>query len=522
MSLFGTDGMRAAFGTPPLDRSTVQAVGYWFARLGMDRALGEGARPASRAEGDRRSRPLLILGGDTRDSREELTAWLTAAARAAGAEVRSAGVVPTPAVAFLVTELGAMGGVAISASHNSWTDNGVKLFGPDGFKVDPSVERMIEQRVAEGAAAGGFAGADGLPKNLSSVAADAADGGAGGRREETASASDTRLTAPSRRRPDAGAAAAGTVVLDSRRRDLLNEEPGLAARYLDRLRASLPEALPLAGLRIAVDAAHGAAAPHAARLFGALGADCRVTCDRPDGRNINRDCGSTCTDRIVAFTSETGSDLGVALDGDADRAILCDHLGRICDGDVLLYVWASHLAAQDRLPGRRIVATTMSNMGLEQALARRGIDVLRCGIGDREVARTMRREDVRLGGEQSGHLLDLNLATTGDGLLTAIAVARIVASSGRSLADLASGFRRFPQVLQNVTVGEKLPLETLPGLSDAVCTAERELGASGRVLLRYSGTEPLARVMIEGPDQQRIEELCSRIARVIESELGVG
>ena len=467
--------MRAAFGTPPLDRSTVQAVGYWFARLSM---LAD--PPADPPAG---ARPLLVLGGDTRDSREEITGWLAAAVHSAGAEVRSAGVVPTPAVAFLVTELGAMGGIVISASHNPWTDNGVKLIGPDGFKVDPSVEQAIEDRV-------------GAPP----------------------------LGAPPSDAPPLGAPASGTPPLGAPAfwpaSGGPTEEAELADRYLHHLRASLPTALPLDGLRVAIDAANGAASPHAARLFRSLGADCRVTCDRPDGRNINRDCGSTCTDRIVAFTRETGSDLGAALDGDADRAILCDHRGRICDGDVLLYVWASHLAARDLLPGRRIVATTMSNMGLERALEPRGVEVLRCGIGDREVAGTMRREGVRLGGEQSGHLLDLDLATTGDGLLTAAAIAGIVAASGRSLADLASGFRRFPQVLRNVPVREKLPLDGVPGLSDAVASAERELGSSGRVLLRYSGTEPLARVMIEGPDQRQIEGLCDRIAHVIEAELG--
>ena len=469
--------MRAAFGTPPLDRSTVQAVGYWFARLSM---LAD--PPADPPAG---ARPLLVLGGDTRDSREEITGWLAAAVHSAGAEVRSAGVVPTPAVAFLVTELGAMGGIVISASHNPWTDNGVKLIGPDGFKVDPSVEQAIEDRV-------------GAPP----------------------------LGAPPSDAPPLGEPASGTPPLGAPAfwpaSGGPTEEAELADRYLHHLRASLPTALPLDGLRVAIDAANGAASPHAARLFRSLGADCSVTCDRPDGRNINRDCGSTCTDRIVAFTRETGSDLGAALDGDADRAILCDHRGRICDGDVLLYVWASHLAARDLLPGRRIVATTMSNMGLERALEPRGVEVLRCGIGDREVAGTMRREGVRLGGEQSGHLLDLDLATTGDGLLTAAAIAGIVAASGRSLADLASGFRRFPQVLRNVPVREKLPLDGVPGLSDAVASAERELGSSGRVLLRYSGTEPLARVMIEGPDQRQIEGLCDRIAHVIEAELGAG
>ena len=517
--------MRAAFGTPPLDRSTVQAVGYWFARLGMSAAdsasaarrstlaAGRTDPPAAAPAG---ARPLLVLGGDTRDSREEITGWLAAAVHSAGAQVRSAGVVPTPAVAFLVTELGAMGGIVISASHNPWTDNGVKLIGPDGFKVDPSVEQAIEDRV--GAPLPGAPPSDAPPPG-----APALWPASGGPTEE-AELADRYLEhlRASLGAPALWPASGGPT-----------EEAELADRYLEHLRASpgapalwpasgasSPTALPLDGLRVAVDAANGAASPHAARLLRSLGADCRVTCDRPDGRNINRDCGSTCTDRIVAFTRETGSDLGAALDGDADRAILCDHRGRICDGDALLYVWASHLAARDLLPGRRIVATTMSNMGLERALERRGVEVLRCGIGDREVAGTMRREGVRLGGEQSGHLLDLDLATTGDGLLTAAAIAGIVAASGRSLADLASGFRRFPQVLHNVTVREKLPLETVPGLSDAVASAERELGPSGRVLLRYSGTEPLARVMIEGPDQQQIEALCGRIAEVLETELG--
>ena len=450
--------MRAVFGTPPLDRSTVQAVGYWFARLC----------------GGRRPAPLLILGGDTRSSRTEIAGWLAAAIRAAGCEVRSAGVVPTPAVAYLVTELGAAGGIVVSASHNPYTDNGVKLIGADGFKVDPSVEQAIEDRLEDWVRGS----SDPLPPQ----------------------AADRIAAGEARDQPD--------------------DEPALADRYLDHLAASLPPDRPLAGLRIAVDAANGAGAPYAERLFTGLGADCAVTCDQPDGRNINLDCGSTCTERVAAFTRATGSDLGVALDGDADRALLCDHRGRICDGDILLYVWATYLAARDDLPGRRIVATTMSNMGLEKALEAGNVDVVRCGVGDREVVDVMRRQDIRLGGEQSGHLVDLELGTTGDGLLTAAAVAAIVAASGRSLAYLAAGFRRFPQTLRNVKVREKQPLESVPGLSEAVASVERELGTSGRVLLRYSGTEALARVMIEGPDQARIEELCSSITSVLEAELG--
>ncbi len=508
--LFGTDGMRAVFGTPPLDRATVQAVGYRFARLcgwvrGSDirppddgrsdcDAAGAGARqpgsdphwvpdsdplPAEAANrtAGRRPAPLLILGGDTRASRTEIAGWLAAAIRAAGCEVRSAGVVPTPAVAFLVTELGAAGGIVISASHNPHTDNGVKLIGADGFKVGPAVERAIEDWVR--------GSSDPLPPKAAGM-----------------------------RRPKADRQH------DRPADDALHDEPELADRYLEQLAASLPGDRPLAGLRIAVDAANGAGAPYAERLFAGLGAECRVTSDRPDGRNINLDCGSTCTERIAAFTRATGSDLGVALDGDADRALLCDRQGRVCDGDVLLYVWASHLAARGELPGRRIVATTMSNMGLEKALEAASVGVVRCGVGDREVVEAMRREGIRLGGEQSGHLVDLDLGTTGDGLLTAAVVAGIVAAAGRPLDALAAGFRRFPQTLRNVRVREKQPLESVPGLSEAVASVERELGTSGRVLLRYSGTEALARVMIEGPDQDRIEELCGRIARVIEAELG--
>ena len=488
--------MRAVFGTPPLDRPTVQAVGYEFAKL-----CAAGAAPldwvrrrprrlppeAASKRAGRRPAPFLILGGDTRASRAEITNWLAAAVRAAGCDVRSAGVVPTPAVAYLVTELGAAGGIVVSASHNPYTDNGVKLIGADGFKVDPSVEQAIEERVGEGG--GGEAG---RPSAVDSKPPSAAAGEGAG-----APSGESRLS--------------GVV---------LEDEPELADRYLDHLAASLPGDRPLAGLRIAVDAANGAGAPYAARLFAGLGADCAVTCDQPDGRNINLDCGSTSTGRIAAFTRATGSDLGVALDGDADRALLCDHRGRICDGDILLYVWATHLAARGELPGRRIVATTMSNMGLEKALEAASVDVVRCGVGDREVVEAMRREGVRLGGEQSGHLVDLELGTTGDGLLTAAAVASIVAASGRTLADLAAGFRRFPQTLRNVKVREKQPLESIPGLSEAVASVERELGTSGRVLLRYSGTEALARVMIEGPDQNRIEELCGRIVSVLEAELG--
>ncbi len=450
--LFGTDGVRAAFGTPPLDCETVQAVGYSFARLCSSPSDAPAAEDG----------PLVVLGGDTRASRLQIVGWLAAACVAAGARVRSAGVVPTPAVARLVTELEAAGGIVVSASHNPHTDNGLKLFGRDGFKVDAETERRIEKHVARYGAAG-----------------------------QTESAPTP-----------------------------LAEETDLADRYLGHLERLLPGRRPLRGLRLAVDAANGAGAPLAERLFHGLGAVCHLTADRPNGRNINRNCGSTCTGLIAAFTRDTGSDLGTALDGDADRALLSDHRGRILDGDALLFVWARHLSSRGELPGNRIVATTMSNMGLERALDRHGVAVVRCGIGDREVVSTMRQEGIRLGGEQSGHLVDLRLATTGDGLLTTAVLASIVAASDRPLADLAADFRRFPQVLVNVRVTEKRPLDEIPGVVDAVAAAERQLGSSGRVMLRYSGTEALARVMVEGPDRRQVNRLAATIAGVLDAELG--
>ncbi len=493
--LFGTDGVRGVFGVPPIDRQTVRAVGFCFAR----------ACRAAAPQSD--SPPFLVVGGDTRASRVEITAWLGSALRAAGCDVRSAGVVPTPGLVHLVTELGAAGGIVVSASHNPHTDNGLKLIGRDGFKIDPEAEREIERQVAAGLSGASVSAADGRSGRLSA----SRDAAAEAPQPADRPGSVDGQCQPMEVREAPGAVDSLADVVD---------EPGLGELYLHRLFAILPAERPLAGLKIAVDAANGAASSHAEPLFTGLGARCRVTCARPDGRNINHGCGSTFSDRIAAFTRDTGSDLGVALDGDGDRVLLADHRGRILDGDALLHVWASHLAAAGELPGRRVVATTLSNVGLEQALETVDVRVLRCGVGDREVVETMRREGIRLGGEQSGHLVDLEHGTTGDGLLTGAVIACIVAESGRSLADIAAGFHRLPQTLRNVRVREKRPLDTVRGLQGAVAAAELDLGGAGRVLLRYSGTEPLARVMIEGPDQQRIDALCGRIVAVLEKELG--
>ncbi len=441
--LFGTDGIRGAFGVPPLDRATVCALGF---RLGEELAQATGRAPR------------LVLAGDTRDSTPRLAAWLAGGLAEAGAEVRWGGVLPTPAVAHLVQVLQADAAVAISASHNPHPDNGIKLIGADGFKWPVEAEARLEARLAQGA------------PHL----------------------------------PEAG----------------LTVDPGLEERYLRDLRATLPEGAPLAGLEIVLDTANGAASHLAAKLFLAAGARPLVFHAEPDGRNINRDCGSTHPEDLADRVARTGARFGVAFDGDADRALLVDEEGQVRDGDAMLYLWASTLAARGALQPPTIVATTMSNLGLERALARHGVGLVRCGVGDRQVVETLRREGLLLGGEQSGHLVHLGLSHTGDGLLTALQLAHLVAQAGRPLSELLAGFTRFPQILLNVRVAEKRPFEELGDVQAAARRVEAALGEDGRLVLRYSGTEPLARVMIEGPDQGHIEALAAELAASIRGALG--
>ena len=444
--LFGTDGMRGRAGVYPLDPPTVTALG---------RALA--ATLAAGAE-----RPTVVLGGDTRVSTPALCAWLADGLAAGGADVRYAGMLPTPGVAWLVRHLGASAGIAVSASHNPHLDNGIKLFDGAGFKWRPEDERRLE----------------------------------------------TALPGPQPGRPP-----------DSTL-PLLAPEPELPRLYLEALAASLPERRPLAELSVVLDCANGAASPFAAALFRRLGASVTVIGDAPDGRNINLGCGSTEPEGLAAATAAQGAALGAAFDGDADRVVFADENGTVRDGDAALFLWASHLHAQGLLDPPRIVATSMSNLGLERALAKAGIGMVRCGVGDREVVEAMRRDGARLGGEQSGHLIHLGLGTTGDGLLTALQLAAVVHSSGRPLSELLAPFRRYPQVLLNVPVRRKPDLASLRAVAAAAARVERGLGEDGRLLLRYSGTEPLARVMIEGPDGGRITTLAEELAAVIRQAIG--
>jgi phosphoglucosamine mutase len=456
--LFGTDGVRAPFGVPPLDRATVTAL----ARALADELAAAGRSPAA-AEGAEGGRPAVVLGGDTRESTPEICRWLAAGLAAGGAGCRYAGTLPTPGVARLARDLGAAAGISVSASHNPYPDNGIKLIDGGGCKWSAAAELALEERLGRGA----------------SVAA----------------AVDLGL-------PE------------------LAPEPALVERYLEELAATLPAGRPLSGFRVVLDAGHGAASALAQPLFARLGAEVELLSAAPDGRNVNDGCGSTAPEAMAARVRAGGADLGAAFDGDADRAILADERGEVRDGDAMMYLWATHLHGQSRLDPPAVVATSMSNLGLERALAREGIALVRCDVGDRAVVETMRREGIVLGGEQSGHLVHLSLSTTGDGLLTALQMAGVVAATGRPLSELLAGFRRYPQVLLNVRVREKPELLALPRVAAAVKTVEDRLGADGRLVLRYSGTEPLARVMIEGPDQTTVESLAGGIAAAIAEEIG--
>ncbi len=443
--IFGTDGIRAPFGEPPLDRGSVAALGYHF---------------ASRLSEEESATPRVILGGDTRFSTPELGRWLAEGLLQGGAELLYAGVLPTPGISFLVKDLGASAGIAVSASHNPYRDNGIKLFDSEGFKCDPATEHDLEERLALGAPV-----IRPLPQSLT-------------------------------------------------------EDPDLGRLYLDSVAEQLSNDRRLSGLRVVLDAANGAASAFAAPLFRRLGAEVISLFDQPNGRNINSACGSIQPDEMARSVVENSCHLGIAFDGDGDRALFADEIGHIRDGDALLYLWARDLKRRGGLEPSRIVATSMSNLGLERALKREEIGVERCDVGDRKVVETMRREGIRLGGEQSGHLIHLALTTTGDGLVTGLQVASLLHRNGATMSTQLAGFQPYPQVLRSVRVPRKPALESLPGVAAAVRQVEERLADRGRLVLRYSGTEPLARVMIEGPDKPEIEALAAELTKAIQQDLG--
>ena len=400
--------------------------------------------------------PRILLAGDTRASTTDLARWLASSFQATGGTVRWAGVLPTPAVSHLLRQDECAAGVVISASHNPAEDNGIKILGPGGEKLADEIERHIESQIAE--------------------------------------------------------------VTPAQGPDLPAVDNSFGDKYLDLLVASHTKQRPLAGLHIVVDAANGAGSAFAGPLLDRLGARVSMIASEPDGHNINADCGATAPQRLAQTVLERGADGGLALDGDADRALLVDEAGSVLDGDDILLAWARKLQNDGSLPGGRVVATVMSNFGLEQALLNGGMGVIRCSVGDREVWMTMKEHAAALGGEQSGHIICSHYGVSGDGLLTGTHLLAIAADRGVPISDL-SDIVRLPQVLLNVPVSRKLPFEELPRVSAELAEANRRLGHRGRVLLRYSGTERLARVMIEGEDADEIQMLAEGIAEAIRSEL---
>ena len=444
--LFGTDGIRGIAGEPPLDATTVFATGL---------ALGH-SLPKSAAK-------RVILGRDTRESSPWIAATLAAALRETGAEVESAGIVPTPAVAMLAHTHGFQAGVVISASHNPWRDNGIKLFGADGFKLPDAVEFAMEEEILHHAA-------QIAPPDVASLAP-------------------------------------------------VQDNPALQADYIQFLVNCVPS-LSLAGLRIVADCANGAAAAVAPELFRRLGGDVTLLNIAPDGRNINDGCGALHPGFVAKEAAARGA-LGLTFDGDADRCMLAGTHNNVINGDAILLMAARDLKARGLLTGDLVVATTMSNMGLEAALKRSGIRMLRAPVGDRYVLEQMLEHDAALGGEQSGHILLPHLATTGDGLLTALVVLELIARTGKTIEELTADLKVFPQVIVNVRVREKKPLESIPSVAATIRGAEEELKDSGRVVIRYSGTEALARVMIEAESEEAMRRHAEAIAAAIRAELGV-
>lgn len=449
--LFGTDGMRGEAGKFPLDAQTIKIAGWSLARHLQE----EAGRP-----------PRLIIGRDTRESGEWIEQAFIAGAAEAGAQCDSAGVITTPGVAYLTKRSNADAGVVISASHNPYHDNGIKIFSPSGRKLDEKIERQIEADIAA--------------KNGAETSADAP-----------------------------GRAALSSI--NSRQ---------LREYYLEYLAEKIVPGLRLEGIRMAIDCANGAAYELAPALFSRLGASQVMALhNTPDGRNINLNCGSLHLEGLSHTVLEGSYDFGVAYDGDADRALFVNHLGEIVDGDATLWAMTRHLAQQGQLKSRSIVATVMSNIGLERALRTIDVQLLRTDVGDKYVLEELLRSGAQLGGEQSGHLIFPQLSLAGDGMVTTLYLLQAMRESGQTLAGLTEGFVRYPQVLVNVRVRDKKPFADVPEIAAKKEQIEKHLGANGRLLLRYSGTEPLARVMIEGEDKAEIENLAADLAAEIKTAL---
>jgi phosphoglucosamine mutase len=443
--LFGTDGVRGQAGTFPLDSPTIRRLGAALAR-----ALGHG-KPAR-----------FLSGRDTRESGSWIERELAFGITCQGGSLTGAGIIPTPAIAYLTPRMGYTAGVVISASHNPFLDNGIKVFSGAGEKFTEELELHVEAIVA-----------------------------------------DTSWQVPDGNAPEV-------------------EQVDYRSEYASHLRAILSNAESFRGIRLAIDCANGATTTIAPRLFQDLGFDVRCIGCEPDGRNINLKVGSTAPEQLARIVVDGGYPLGIAYDGDGDRAIFIDDKGQIVDGDAVMLMCAKQLKREDRLKGNAVVATVMSNIGLEIALRDAGIDIVRCPVGDKYVMEEMIKRDLALGGEQSGHVIFSEYLFTGDGLATSLNVLRTMGATRRTLSDLASELTTYPQVLVNVRVERKVDLQSIPEVARVVEAVESRLANKGRLLIRYSGTEPLLRIMIEGQDQRDIAAWANEIADAVKKHLTVG
>jgi phosphoglucosamine mutase len=461
--LFGTDGIRGVAGRFPLDDATVVRIG---------RALTESLFAATGAA------PRIVVGRDTRESGPEIEASLARGIAGAGGRVDLGGVLTTPAIACVTRLVGYDAGLVVSASHNPYRDNGIKVFSRTGEKLSDEMEAAIERSVLDEPGAHG-AGA--------------------------ASPSGKVGASPGR------GAGAGPAALD---------QAQLAERYLAWLLSTVAPDVSLRDTTIVLDCANGAASSLAPELFRRAGARVVAVHDRPDGRNINENCGALYPEKLAAEVRRQKARIGLAFDGDADRCLVVDADGRLLDGDYLLYLAATDLKAAGALRGDAVVGTVMSNLWLDRALRAEGIRLLRAPVGDKYVLEEMQRGGYVLGGEQSGHIIFLEKATTGDGLLTGLLFLDLLHRRGIDLCGWAAGIRPCPQVLVNVPVRTRPPLDSHPRIGPAIRDEEERLGDAGRLLVRYSGTEPKARIMVEGESLQAVEQVAARLKAIIQQEIG--
>ena len=446
--LFGTDGIRGIANVFPMTTDLAMKVGFSTAYIFKRN----------------HHRPKIIIGKDTRLSGYMIENAITSGICAMGVDVMLVGPLPTPGIAYLTSSMRADAGIVISASHNPYEYNGIKIFGNDGFKLPDETENYIEELILNGEI-------ERLPKPPASEVGRA------------------------RRIDDA------------------------QGRYIVYLKNTFPRDLTLEGIKIVIDCAHGAAYRVAPTVFEELGADVILTGDRPNGKNINKECGALFPERMASVTRENGAAAGFALDGDADRIILADERGEILDGDQMLAICAKHYIERDQLKDKTVVATIMSNLGFEVALRGLGGNLIRTPVGDRYVVEQMRQNGYNLGGEQSGHMIFLDHGTTGDGILSALQVIAVMLREGRPLSELKKIMERYPQKLVNVPVGMRRPIDRVPEIVKLKEAMEQRLGTKGRMVIRPSGTEPVIRVMVEGADREVIEEVAHSMASCIEKHM---